>query len=195
MKIAANVFVIATCLLLAPIISSAQSDPFGAVDTVFAEIERIDDFNYSITISYFNDEDVVGIVVPFKMKAGTNKIVADSAIYAGGRVEHWNRLGFRPDTAIQCVTLGMIATLGPKRIKLGPGFGRLVTVFVSSHENQKIEGLTIDTTTTHPDNYLMMVAGLVQGDPPDTVRIDPTNRTVNPVWVIRDIEYADPKSE
>lgn len=195
MKILAKIFVIVSCLLLVPILSSAQSDPFGVPDTIYADIERIDDFNYSVTISYFNDEDVVGIVVPFSMKAGTNKIVADSAIYTGGRVEHWNRCGFRPDTSIQCVTLGMIATLGPTRINLGPGSGRLVTVFVSSHGKEKIDGLSIDTTTTHPDNYLMAVVDLVQGELPDTVHIDPKNRTLSPVWVIRDIEYADPKAE
>jgi hypothetical protein len=195
MSLTAKFLVIVTCLLLVPILSMAQIDPFGVPDTVYAEIARIDDFNYSITISYFNDEDVVGIAVPFKMSAGLNKIVADSATYTGGRVENWNLCRFRADTAIQCVTLGMIASLGPNDIRLGPGSGRLATVFVSSLENKKIEEFSIDTTTTHPDNYLMVVAAMTQGEPPDTVRVDFQQRQMMPAWVVRDVEYADPKAE
>jgi hypothetical protein len=144
--------------LVLPVAGFAQIDNFGKLDTVYADIARIDDNNWSITISYFNDEVVEGLSVPLKMTAGVNRIVADSAVYTGGRVDNFTLKAFRPDTAIQCVTLGMVANLGPTKNSLPPGTGRLVTVFVSSLEDKAIEKLTVDTTTTHPNNSLMVVA-------------------------------------
>jgi len=195
MTIKTKVLLLVTGLMLLPVLSVAQTDPFGVPDTIYADIAKIDDFNWSITISCFNDEDVIGIAVPFKMSAGLNKIVADSAIYTGGRVTqaNWAYPGFRPDTAIQCVTLGMIANLGPTENKLEPGSGRLVTVFVSSLEEKKIENLTIDTTTTHPSNYLQMIVDRVQGDPPDTTALEFDERLIVPAWVVRQSEYMEPK--
>lgn len=160
-------------ILALPIVASAQIDQFGAVDTVFAEVAKIDDFNWSITVKYSNDESVVGMSIPLKMSAGSNRIVGDSAIYTGGRVEHWSVKTFRPDTSIQCVTMGMIANMGPTNKTLLPGKGRLMTIFVSSLDKKPIESLMVDTTTTSPNNTLMVVADRFQGgDKPDTIPIN-----------------------
>jgi len=136
----------------------AQTDNFGTVDTVYADVNQIDDYHWSITVSYTNDENILGMSVPLKLSAGTVKIVADSAVYTGGRIEHFDYKGFRPDTTIQCVTLGMIANMGPSKKILAPGNGRLVTVYVSSVEGKAFDKLTVDTTTTSPNNSLMCVA-------------------------------------
>lgn len=164
------------------------TDNFGKPDTLFADLARLSDFSWTITISYTNDEAVVGLSIPFKMTAGRNLIVADSAIYAGGRVEHFAYPGFRCDTAIQCVTLGMIANLGPTRHRLEPGSGRLVTVYVSSLEDKPIENLIVDTTTTYPNNSLLVIVDSLQGNPPDTVRVEISKRELIPVWVVRNQE-------
>lgn len=136
----------------------AQTDHFGKIDTIYAELQRISDMNWSITISMTNDEAIEGLSIPLKMTAGVNRIVADSALYTGGRVEHFTLKAFRPDTAIQCLTLGMVANLGPTAHQLDAGSGRLVTIFVSSLDKKPIEKLVVDTTTTHPNNSLMAVA-------------------------------------
>ena len=149
-------------LLMTPVLGQTQTDYFGKIDTVFADVERIDDQNWSVTISYSNDQPVEGLSIPLRIAAGENRVVGDSAIYTGGRVEHFAYKGFRSDTAIQCVTMGMVANLGPTRHKLDPGSGRLVTFFVSSLDNKPIEKLHVDTTTTHPDNSLMTVADRYQ---------------------------------
>ena len=162
-----------------------QDDPFGAPDTVYAEVAMIDDTHASVTISYFNDEEIVGLAVPLKMTAGMNKLVADSAIFTGGRVEKWSFLKFRPDTAVQCVTLGMIANMGPTNYKMSPGIGRVATVFISSLTDEKIENLQIDTTTTYPSNYLQSVTDMVIGTPPDTIRPNFDQRQFTPIWVLR----------
>jgi len=145
-------------ILILPTISTAQVDNFGVVDTVYADVAKIDATNWSITINYTNDQAILGLSVPMKLSAGAVKIVADSAVYAGGRVEHFAYKSFRPDTVIQCVTLGMIANLGPTKNVLAAGRGRLATIFVSSVNDQPIKKLGVDTTTTSPNNSLMVVA-------------------------------------
>ncbi|MBU8932909.1 MAG: hypothetical protein KOO62_02770 [candidate division Zixibacteria bacterium] len=145
-------------ILILPSISSAQVDHFGVVDTIYADVAKINDANWSITINYTNDEAILGLSVPLKLTAGAVKIVADSAVYVGGRVEHFAYKSFRPDTVIQCVTLGMIANLGPTKNVLAAGRGRLATIFVSSLGGKTIEKLGVDTTTTSPNNSLMVIA-------------------------------------
>ena len=107
MRLIANALICLTCLAAMPLAVQAQQHQFGAPDTIFADVSRINDVTMAVTISYFNDENVVGLQIPFKMNAGLNKIVADSAVYAGGRIAQakWAYSGFRPDTAIQCVLL------------------------------------------------------------------------------------------
>jgi hypothetical protein len=145
-------------VLTVPAFVSAQVDHFGKTDTVYAEVAKINDLNWTITISCTNDEPVAGLAVPLKMTAGLTKIVADSAVYTGGRVEKFAYKAFRADTAIQCVLLGMVANLGPTDNVLAPGKGRLATVFVSSMDKKSIEKLAVDTTTLQPNNSLMFVA-------------------------------------
>ena len=189
MKTAANVVICLTVLLILPMIVSAQTAKFGAPDTVYAEVARVNDNTFSITVSCFNDEDIVGIAVPLKMSADMVKVVADSAIYTGGRVEDWSYLGFRPDTAIQSVTLGMIASAGPQDKFITAGTGKLLTLYVSSPGGEKIDKLLVDTTTTDPGNRLMIIARRDPNTPHDSLTVEKYNeRLMTPAWVIRYVE-------
>lgn len=172
-------------LLLVPAAVCAQTDTFGKVDTVYAELAKVDASVWTITVAYTNDEPVVGLSVPLKYSDGTNRLIADSAIYAGGRAEHFTYRGFRVDTAIQCLTLGMIANLGPTNNKLTPGSGRLVTVYVHAIDDKPIGKLVVDTTTTHPSNSLLVVTDSVIGTPPDTVKVEFNKRSIVPAFVVR----------
>lgn len=178
-----------TALLLLPVIGMAQTDNFGKTDTIYAEVAKIDSSNWSITVSFTNDEPVVALSVPLKMTSGTNKIVADSAIYVGGRVEHFAYKAFRPDTAIQCVTLGMIGTLSAKHINLPAGSGRLVTVFVSSMDKKPIETLKVDTTTTNPNNSLMIVGDYTDKGGANLTQEERNKYNIYPAFVV-----IEPKS-
>lgn len=171
-------------LALIPATGSAQVDNIGAVDTIFADIAKIDDMHWTITVSYFNDETILGLSVPFRMTSGLNQIVADSAVFTGGRVEHFGLKSFRADTAIQCVLLGMIGPGASKKV-LTPGKGRLATIYVSSLENKAIEKLDVDTTTVQPQNSLMAVADSLQGTAPDTVRVTTKETIIVPAFVVR----------
>lgn len=173
-------------LLTLPVGSFAQEDLHGFIDTVYADLSRIDSHNWSITVSYTNDQAVAGLTVPLKMAAGLNRIVADSAVYTGGRVDHFTLKAFRPDTAIQCVLLGMVANLGPTYKRLEPGRGRLATIFVSSLDKEPIDSLVVDTATVPPGQQrLLSIADEIQGTPPDTIRISRDEVRIHPVFVIR----------
>ncbi|MEW5795779.1 MAG: hypothetical protein AB1772_05410 [Candidatus Zixiibacteriota bacterium] len=187
MKPIALALITIICLCLAPLAASAQTDRFGKPDTVYAEVSYIGEFTAAVTISYTNDETIVGLQIPFRMDAGLNKIVADSAVYTGGRIAaaKWAYTGFRPDTAIQCVMLGMIANLGPTDNKLTPGSGRIATVYISSLEDKKIEKLIVDSTTLAHGGGMMAIADMLQGNPPDSIRMPMSERQIKPVWVFR----------
>jgi hypothetical protein len=186
MKPTAKLLTLAIALMVVPITAFSQTDKFGKTDTVYADVAKLNDSVWTITVSYTNDEDVAGLSVPLKLTAGLNRIVADSAVYNGGRVENWGIKAFRSDTAIQCITLGMVADIGPAKKWLTPGSGRLVTVFVSSLEGKPIEKLAVDTTTTYPSNTLECAASMIQGVPPDTTRVlDRSKREIRPAFVVR----------
>ncbi|MDH4156593.1 MAG: hypothetical protein OEW00_04890 [candidate division Zixibacteria bacterium] len=174
-------------VLILPAIGWSQVDNLGNIDTIYADLAKINDLNWTITVNYTNDEEIEGLSVPLKMTAGLNRILADSAIYTGGRVEHFTYRGFRADTAIQCITLGMVANLGPTNNYLARGSGRLVTIFVSSVENKPIEKLVVDTTTTEPNNSLLIIPNRLQyGEKVDTI---PQSRRkdmeIIPAFVVR----------
>lgn len=174
--------VIATLSL--PIIASAQLDSIGVLDTAYAEINQIDEMNWTVTLSYSSDADIIGLSFPFKISAGLNRIVADSIVY-DARVADFAYKNMRADTAIQCFTVGLIANLSAGNAMLRPGSGKIATIYISSTEAKPIEALTIDTTTTYPNNTLMAAANIIQGTPPDTVTITHTQQRILPAFVIR----------
>ncbi len=165
--------------------AAEKPDRVGKPDTVYAEIARINPDNWTITVLVANDEPVVAISVPLRMTAGLNKIVADSALFTGGRIANFAQRFFRADTAIQCVLVGGIANMGGPRIQLTPGTGRVATIFVSSLEKKPIEKLTVDTTTVNPSNSLQIVSDSMMGASPDSPRIEQKDRLIVPVFVVR----------
>ncbi len=176
--------VLTICCL--PLVASAQVDKFGKPDTLTAEIGKVDPLHWTITVSLTNDEYVLGLSVPFRMTAGLNRIVADSAVFTGGRVSHFALNAFRADTAIQCVLLGMISSTGGPKKRLDPGTGRLATIFISSLDKKPIEKLTVDTTTVHPQNSLLVIADTVQGLPSDTSHTtDIKDTQIIPAFVVK----------
>lgn len=187
MRFIAKTLYVIVGLLIIPAIASSQVDHFGIIDTLYVDVARIDATNWTLTISLTNDEFIEGMSIPLKMTAGMTRIVADSAIYTGGRVEEFAFKGFRPDTAIQCVTLGLVANLGPPKVKLPPGSGRLVTVFVSSLDGTPIDKLVVDTTTTNPNNSLLAVVRRIQlTDPPETISYERRGELeLIPAFVVR----------
>ena len=175
-------------LCLIPVAALAQTDKYGKTDTIYADIERLNENTFTVTISLVNDEFVEGLSVPLKLSAGAVKIVGDSAIWRGGRTEHFAFKAFRADTAIQCVTAGLIANMGPTNHTLAPGSGRLFTIYISSVGKKPIEKLTIDTATTQPSNSLMVIADNIQyTDPPDTLPINSRKEAeIVPAFVVRE---------
>jgi len=191
MNLTAKKLLLLATLLLLPALAVAEEpgpvDLFGHRDTVYADLARVNETTWTLTVSLVNDEWLQALSLPFEFHSGKVKVVADSAVYTGGRVDHWDFKGFRADTAIQCVTMGLLANMGPSEKHLQPDYGRLVTVFISSLNGEPIEKLGVDTTTTHPSNSLMMVAYKIQyTDPPDTIPADRAeDLTIYPAFVVR----------
>jgi len=177
-------------LLFIPAMAMSQTDLFGKPDTVFAELAKINQSTWTVTISITNDEWVQALSLPFEMHSGKTKVVGDSAVYAGGRVEEFSFKGFRADTTIQCITMGLLANMGRTQNFMTPGDGRVVTVFVSSIDGSPVEELSIDTTTTKPNNSLQMIANAIQfTTPPDSIPQDRFNDLlIVPAFVVK---YAE----
>ena len=186
MKPKANFITIITLVWLLPIIVMGQTDAFGKQDSLFADLSKVDDHNWKIDISIVNDEWIEALSIPLKLDGGETRLKADSAIFTGSRIEKFDYKGFRADTAIQCLTLGLVANLGPNQKSLPPGRGRIVTIFVSSMDNEPIKDMTIDTTFTRPNNKLLIIVKRIQpGEPPDTIGLDrESDKQIIPVWVV-----------
>jgi hypothetical protein len=166
--------------------AAEQPDRVGKPDTLYAEIGSVNPNTWTITISVANDEPIVALSVPLRMTAGLNKIVADSAIFTGGRIAKFAQKFFRADTAIQCVLIGGIANMGGPRVQMTAGTGRVATIFVSSLEKKPIEKLSVDTTTVNPSNSLQMVSDSMLGASPDSPKIDRKDWLIVPVFVVRE---------
>ncbi len=175
-------------LVLLPVAAMSQTDKYGKIDTIYADVERLNVNTFTVTISIVNDEFIEGLSVPLKLSAGAIKIVGDSAVWREGRVEHFAFRAFRADTAIQCVTAGLVANMGPTNKTLAPGSGRLFTIYISSVGKKPIEKLIVDTATTQPNNSLMCIADNIQySDPPDTIPPDRRKELeIIPVFVVRE---------
>jgi hypothetical protein len=143
--------------ILALSIMAQVDDKFGAIDTIFAEPYQINARNWAINVSMFNDEEIVAISVPLTFSAGTNRVVADSTIFAGGRAEQFRVKYAVPDTASQTLTIGLLADIGVSVPPIAPGKGRIATIFISSLDAKDIVTLKVDSTTTPPSNSLLLV--------------------------------------
>jgi hypothetical protein len=203
MRFTAKILIL-TAVLILPLSAFAQVDSLGKTDTLYADIAKLNDANWTVTLSLVNDEPLIGLSLPFRITAGLNRVVVDSVFYGGVSVkndkEHniiftgatsrgidkFAYKNIRVDTAIQCATIGLIANLGPTENQLQAGSGPIATLFISSLEDKPIEKLSIDTTTTHPNNSLMVIADQLQGTPPDTVRIEMSKATIIPVFIVRE---------
>jgi hypothetical protein len=143
--------------LLAISIMAQVDDKFGAIDTVYAEPYQINARNWAINVSMFNDEEIVAISIPLTFSAGTNRVVADSTVFEGGRAEQFRVKYAVPDTASQTLTIGLLADLGLSVPPIPPGKGRIATIFISSIDQKDITSLKVDSTTTPPSNSLLLV--------------------------------------
>jgi len=152
-----KLFLSIVMLLLMSLPAMAQKDSFGKVDTILAESYKIDDTNWAVNITVFNDEEILALSLPLKLDAGKTKVFADSTVFKGGRADHFRVKNSRSDTVTQCVTIGLINDIGVSVPPMSPGRGRVATIFVSSIDGGEIDYLNVDTTTTPPGNIMQMV--------------------------------------
>lgn len=177
-----SLFICVLAMWLAPQSGSAQTagrkleptpeqtvaDPLGERDSLFVDITRLGDRNWSVDISYFSDTKLFALSIPLKFTAGLEKVLIDSTIFTGGKAEHFKEKMTRADTSIQCLTIGLIAAYDPYAKTLDTGTGRLATVFLHTEGESPAPPLKVDTTTTAPSNSLMYVKNSL---PPENVQV------------------------
>lgn len=168
-------------LLLFSASLTAQQDPFGKIDTIYAEVYNIDNRNWGVNISMVNDEEILALSIPLTFTAEKTRVIADSTIFKGGVVEDFRVKHARVDTSTQCVTLGLINDIGVSIPPVPPGKGRVATIFVSSPDGKDIKILKVDTTTTPPGNTFQIVK--------------PQTDAIIPAFVVKTSEKPKPKPE
>lgn len=134
---------------------SSNPDPLGKRDTLFVNVQSTAKNSWTVDVSCFNDEELFGLSIPLKFTSGLRRVYVDSTIFTGGRVAHFQVKLARPDSAIQRLTIGLIAALSRDAKTLAPGDGSLAKVYL--HAEGEGKGLKVDTTTTAPQNSLLFI--------------------------------------
>ena len=132
-------------------------DPEGARDTLYCDIRTLGKDKWAVDVSYFTDVDVFAASVPLKFTSGLRRVVVDSTSFKGAATEKFAHKSARPDAEIQCLTLGFISAFSPSGKPLKQGKGRFATVYLHAEGPGASQPLTVDTTTTYPENSLMYV--------------------------------------
>jgi len=135
---------------------SKAPDPLGDRDTLFVNVESTGKSAWTVDVSTFNDEELFGLSIPLKFTSGLRRVYVDSTIFTGGRVDHFQIKLARADSAIQRLTIGLIAALSPHAKVLAAGEGSLAKVYLHADGDSK-KGLKVDTTTTAPQNSLLFI--------------------------------------
>jgi len=147
-------------------------DQWGKIDTIYAELAKVTEKVWTITVGCTNDEPLSAFSIPLHYTAGKAHLVADSAVWANGRASAFDVKSFRCDTAIQVIMIGMIGSMGPAKNTVEPGTGTLATVYLSSLDIP-IQKLKVDTCTASPNNTLMAIAdSKLLGIPADSLTPD-----------------------
>ncbi|MEK7775723.1 MAG: hypothetical protein AAB305_07550 [Candidatus Zixiibacteriota bacterium] len=162
-------------------------DQWGKIDTIYAELAKVSEKVWTITVGCTNDEALSAFSIPLHYTAGKAHLVADSAVFTTGRASAFDIKSFRCDTAIQVIMIGMIGSMGPVKKTVEPGTGALATVYLSSLDIP-IQKLKVDTCTAAPNNTLMAIADQqLLGIPADSLTPDKFQKLILvPAYVVRE---------
>ncbi len=136
-------------------VKQSSPDPLGQRDTLHLSVESTGENSWMVDVGCFNDEELFGLSIPLKFTSGLRRVYIDSTIFTGGRVDYFQVKLARADTAIQRLTIGLIAALSPNAKILDSGNGSLAKVYL--HAEGEGKGLKVDTTTTAPQNSLLFI--------------------------------------
>lgn len=155
---------ILTTIFLAPSFVFAQIDPFGKTDTCRI-VTFQDEKNSKVmaSVSIFNDEELVGITLPFRYGTGNIPIRCDSVRFRETRVEHFEIKTQRVDTVNQTVLIGLLPDLGGQNDPLKKGNGEVARIYFTLKEGAKFQDFFMDTTLIKPFNRLKFVTPKVKG--------------------------------
>ena len=103
----------------------AQSDPYGALDTVTVESKTITSGSiFTIRISVSNDEPLAGITIPLKYPSAL--VVYDSTSFVASRIRQWSLVRVQHNLQDASILLGGLAVGDPP---MQPGNGAIAEIF------------------------------------------------------------------
>ena len=79
MKAVANFVILILAFAMIPALGQAQTDRFGIADTIYADLAKVDDQHWTITIGFTNDEDIEGI--EYIVCAGPNSNILSNSVH------------------------------------------------------------------------------------------------------------------
>ncbi len=133
----------------------AQSDPFGAVDTVsLGQVTVGAGKEFTINVNLFNDEQLGGVTIPLKYPV--DKLEFKALSFTGGRLEYINVKPVSIDTLNGTILAGAIVFI---EAYIAPGNGPLFSLKFRLKDNVAPgEIIIIDSTTISPAGLLLTQA-------------------------------------
>ncbi|MCP4566470.1 MAG: T9SS type A sorting domain-containing protein [FCB group bacterium] len=150
MKSFAYIFLI---LLALAATATAQSDPFGEIDTIYLDQQVVNvGREFTVSVSLWNDEDLGGLTLPFDYPM--DKMDFISIDYSGGRVDYIKTKIVQVDDSINGTILGGVVRVFEDDIPAGNG---LICTLKFKLKDDVIpdEVLVIDSTSIGPA-YLLI---------------------------------------
>jgi hypothetical protein len=148
----------------------AQRDPFGKPDTcriiTFQDEKKNPPQDTEVvvmaSVSVFNDEELVGMTLPFSFGNGKTPIRCDSVKFNKTRVEYFQMKTQFVDTVKQTVLLGLLPDLAGQEPPLGKGDGEVARIYFTLKKGAKFQDFFLDTTLIRPSNRLKFVTPAVK---------------------------------
>ncbi|MFQ6003221.1 MAG: hypothetical protein ACE5KJ_05685 [Candidatus Zixiibacteriota bacterium] len=115
------------------------------------------------SVRVFNDEELMGMTLPFRYGNGDVPIRCDSVKFDKTRVEYFEMKTHRIDTVKQEILIGLLPDLFGKKPPLKRGDGEVARIYFTLKRGAKFQDYFLDTTTMRPSNRLKFVGVGVKG--------------------------------
>jgi hypothetical protein len=165
------------CVLFS--LAIAQDDPFGIPDTLtVASIEASPNSSFSIPVSLFNDEHLMGMTIPLKLMGDLAGITCDSVIFNPDRIANLDFVNTYIDNENKSFLLGIIPSLDSNQIFFEPDSGLLCEIFITVGDVWASDIETLTTAQLPPFNTLKFAGDSITPFEPEIIpgiiQINPT---------------------
>jgi len=151
-------FGLLTALFFMAAIGTAQTDPYGKIDTLSLVVKQLSETSWLVSTQIWNDEEISAFDISVKYTAGIARLIVDSASFGDTRASYFAWKSHQVDTTGQAINLGGLASMGPDKPPLAPGSGEIGRLYISAVGDKKPGPFAVDTTIFKNKNKLMLVS-------------------------------------